>query len=177
MTRPAGDRRPGPTASRSRAGPPAATGAPGDLDDIDRRLLALLAGDGRASYAALAPQVGLSPPAVRSRVQRLVDTGVVQVVGVSDPAALGFAVQAMVAISTQGDVRAVADAVGALPHVIYLVLTSGEHDLLAEVVARTPEQLLAVVNDQIRAVPGVESTRVWQYYGIHTHRFGWGGTD
>jgi len=148
-----------------------------DLDDIDRALLALLAADGRASYAALAPQVGLSAPAVRSRVQRLVDADVLQVVGVSDPAALGFPVQAMVAISTHGDVRAVADAVGALPQVIYLVLTSGEHDLLAEVVARTPEQLLAVVNDQIRAVPGVDSTRVWQYYGIHTHRFGWGLSD
>jgi Lrp/AsnC family transcriptional regulator, regulator for asnA, asnC and gidA len=147
-----------------------------ELDDVDRRLLALLAADGRASYAELAPRVGLSAPAVRLRVQRLVESDVLQVVGVSDPAALGFGVQAMVAISTQGDVRVVADAVGALPQVIYLVLTSGEHDLLAEVVARTPDELLTVVNDQIRAVAGVEFTRVWQYYGIHTHRFGWAGS-
>ena len=141
------------------------------LDDVDRRLLLLLASDGRASYAALAPQVELSPPAVRLRVQRLIDLGVLQVVGVSDPSALGYPVQAMVAISTQGDVRSVADAIAEIPHVIYLVLTSGEHDLLAEVVCRTGAELLEVVNDGIRAVPGVISTRVWQYYGTHTHRF------
>jgi Lrp/AsnC family transcriptional regulator for asnA, asnC and gidA len=147
-----------------------------DLDDVDRRLLALLAVDGRASYAALAPEVGLSAPAVRLRVQRLVDLGVVQVVGVSDPASLGYPVMAMVAMTTQGDVRQIADAVGEIDTVIYLVLTSGEHDLIAEVVCRTSEELLSVVNDRLRAVPGVVSTRVWQYYGIHTHRFTWGAT-
>ncbi len=148
-----------------------------DLDDVDRRLLALLAADGRATYAALAPDVGLSAPAVRLRVQRLADLGVLQVVGVSDPAALGYPVMAMVAVTTRGDVRTVADAIGAVENVIYLVLTSGEHDLLAEVVCRTPDELLAVVNDRLRAIDGVLSTRVWQYYSIHTHRFTWGATD
>jgi len=153
------------------------TSGPAHLDDIDRQLLRLLAVDGRASYAALAPQVELSAPAVRSRVQRLIDLGVLQVVGVSDPSALGYPVQAMVAITTQGDVRAVADAIGTVENVIYQVLTTGEHDLLAEVVCRTPEELLEVVNDRIRAVPGVLSTRVWQYYGIHTIRFMVGQPD
>jgi len=68
----------------------------------------------------------------------------------------------------------VADALAAVPNVVYLVLTSGEHDLLVEVVCRTPDELLEVVNDRFRAVDGVVSTRVWQYYGIHTHRFTWG---
>ena len=148
-----------------------ASSGPVTLDAIDVQLLDLLARDGRSSYAALAPQVELSAPAVRLRVHRLIDLGVLQVVGVSDPAALGFPVQAMVAITTQGDVREVADGIATIENVIYQVLTSGEHDLLAEVVCRTSDELLAVVNDRIRAVPGVTSTRVWQYYGIHTHRF------
>jgi Lrp/AsnC family transcriptional regulator for asnA, asnC and gidA len=152
------------------AGPP-------DLDDVDRQLLRILQVDGRASYAALAPEVGLSAPAVRLRVQRLIDAGVLQVVGVTDPISLGFPVMAMVGVQTRGDVRAVADAVGAVPNVVYLVLTSGEHDLLAEVVCRTPDELLEVVNDRIRALDGVLSTRVWPYYGIHTHRFTWGVPD
>ncbi len=144
---------------------------PAGLDEVDRRLLALLSEDGRASYAAMAPQVGLSAPAVRLRVQRLIELEVLQVVGVSDPAALGYPMQAMVAIATHGDVRSIADELGEIENLIYLVLTTGEHDLLAEVVCRTPEELLTVVNDRIRAVPGVVSTRVWQYCGIHTHRF------
>ena len=145
-----------------------------DLDDADRRLLALLQADGRASYTDLSTQVGLSAPAVKQRVQRLIGDGVLQVVGVSDPQALGFEVSAMVGVVTRGDLRAVADRIAAIPHVIYLVLTSGEHDLLVEVVCRDQDELLGVVNDRIRAVEGVVETRVWQYFGVHTHRFTWG---
>jgi Lrp/AsnC family transcriptional regulator, regulator for asnA, asnC and gidA len=145
-----------------------------DLDAVDRQVLRILQADGRASYAAMAAEVGLSAPAVRLRVQRLIETGVLQVVGVTDPIALGLPVMALVAIETRGDVRVVADAVGAIGNVVYLVLTSGEHDLVAEVVCRTQEELLEVVNDRIRALEGVVATRVWQYYGIHTHRFTWG---
>jgi Lrp/AsnC family transcriptional regulator for asnA, asnC and gidA len=151
--------------------------APVDLDAVDRRLLRILQADGRASYAAMAPAVGLSAPAVRLRVQRLVDAGVLQVVGVTDPIALGLPVMAMVGVQARGDLRAVADAIGAVPNVVYLVVCSGEHDLLVEVVCRTPDELLTVVNDRIRAVDGVSATRVWQYYGIHTHRFTWGVPD
>lgn len=150
---------------------------PLQLDDVDRRLLRILQADGRASYAAMAAEVGLSPPAVRQRVQRLIEDGVLEVVGVTDPIALGFPVMAMVAVSASGDIRRIADRIGAIGNVIYLVLTSGEHDLLAEVVCRGPDELFDVVNDRIRAIPGVLGTRVWQYYGIHTHRFTWGVPD
>jgi Lrp/AsnC family transcriptional regulator, regulator for asnA, asnC and gidA len=131
------------------------------LDRVDRHLLRILEADGRASYAAMAAEVGLSAPAVRQRVQRMFDTGALEVVGITDPAALGLAVRAMVAVSAGGDVRRIADALSALPNVSLLVLTSGEHDLLVEVVCSGTEELLDVVNDRIRAVPGVRQTRVW----------------
>jgi Lrp/AsnC family transcriptional regulator for asnA, asnC and gidA len=73
-----------------------------DLDDVDRQLLRILQADGRASHAAMAPEVGLSAPAVRLRVQRLIDTGVLQVVGVTDPISLGLPVMAMVGVQTRG---------------------------------------------------------------------------
>ncbi len=145
-----------------------------EVDGVDRRLLRILQADGRASYAAMATEVGLSAPAVRQRVQRLLDDGVLDVVGVTDPIALGLPVMAMVGVAAAGDVRALADRISAIPNVVYLVLTSGEHDLLVEVVCRDPEELLEVVNDRIRSLDGVSATRVWQYYGIHTHRFTWG---
>ena len=148
-----------------------------DLDPVDRQLLRRLQADGRASYAALAEAVGLSAPAVRLRVQRLTDRGVLQVVAVTDPIALGYPVMAMVAVTTTGDVRAVADAVGAIDHVIYLVLTAGAQDLLVEVVCRSSDELASVVNERIRTVPGVVGTTVSPYYAIHTHRFTWGVPD
>ncbi len=82
-----------------------------ELDDTDKAIIRALQIDGRAPYSKLGPQVGLSQAAVRQRVQRLIDRGVMQVVAVTDPATLGFAVQAMVAITVTGDVREAAAAV------------------------------------------------------------------
>lgn len=144
------------------------------LDTTDKAIIRALQADGRISYADLAPKVGLSAPAVRQRVQRLMDSGLLQVVAVTDPLKLGLPVMALVGIAVEGDVRAVADRVSELDHVIYVVLTSGSFDLFAEVVCRDMDELFAVVNDHIKAVPGVRATESFVYFDIHTHRFTWG---
>lgn len=145
------------------------------LDETDRVLLRELQRDGRASYTALAEATGLSAPAVRQRVQRLRDEGVVQIVGVTDPMALGLPVMALIGVRVDGDVHEVADRIGELPGVIYVVLTAGSFDLFAEVVCREPAELLAVLNDHIKRVPGVTRAEAFTYFGIHTHRFAWPG--
>ena len=145
-----------------------------DLDDLDRRLLALLQADGRASYADLGEAVGLSLAGARLRVLRLQERGVLQIVAVTDPLALGYGQMAQIGIVVDADVRAVADAMAAIDEVIYVVLTAGSFDLLVEVVATDSDDLLAIVNDRIRAVPGVARAETFTYYGIHTHRFTWG---
>ncbi|HEY0712120.1 MAG TPA: CusA/CzcA family heavy metal efflux RND transporter, partial [Polyangia bacterium] len=96
-----------------------------------------------------------SQAAVRQRVQRLVESGVMQVVAVTDPATLGLGLQAMIGVTVQGDVRAVAAAVAAVPDCEYVVITAGRFDLLVEVVAADTAALLDVVNDRLRTVPGV----------------------
>lgn len=143
------------------------------LDDIDRILLRELQHDGRVSYTALAEATGLSAPAVKQRVQRLRDEGVVQIVGVTDPMKLGLPVMALIGVRTDGDVRAVADQISAQPGVIYVVLTAGSFDLFVEVVCREPAELLDVLNEQIKSVPGVTRAEAFTYFGIHTHRFAW----
>ncbi len=60
------------------------------------------------SYARLGPEVGLSQAAVRQRVQRLIDSGAMQVVAVTDPLSVGFTVQAMIGVRADGDLRALA---------------------------------------------------------------------
>jgi Lrp/AsnC family transcriptional regulator for asnA, asnC and gidA len=102
------------------------------LDAIDKRIIDELQRDGRMSYADLAPLVGLSAAATRQRVQRLTDSGVLQIVAVTDPLALGYNSMAMFCITVEHDAQAVADAVGALPSVIYAVLSAGGYDVLAE---------------------------------------------
>ena len=82
-----------------------------ELDEIDRAIIRVLQADGRTPYSKLGPNVGLSQAAVRQRVQRLIDRGVMQIVAVTDPAMLGLGIQAMVGVRIEGDVRAAADAV------------------------------------------------------------------
>lgn len=147
------------------------------IDAIDRAIIRQLQVDGRASYADLAAEVGLSAPAVRQRMQRLMETGLLQVVAVTDPLKLGLPVMAMVGIEVDGDIRAVADAVGAIDKVIYVVLTSGSFDLFAEVVCADMDQLFEVVNDRLKSIAGVKATESFVYFDIHTHRFNWGVPD
>lgn len=148
--------------------------APIPLDDVDRRIIELLQEDGRASYVHLAAAVGLSEAAVRQRVQRLLDAGVMQVVAVTDPLQLGFRRMAMVGVKVEGDLRAVADAVAEIPEIDYAVITSGAYDMLVEMVCEDDEHLLTVLSDRIRSVPGVRETETFIYLRLHKQTYSWG---
>ena len=148
--------------------------APVELDETDKAIIRALQLDGRAPYSRLGPAVGLSQAAARQRVQRLIDRGVIQVVAVTDPAMLGFAVQAMVAISVTGDVRKVAAELEELTEVEYVVITAGRFDLLVEVVCTDTHHLLDVVNDRIRGIDGVTSTEIFTYMSLVKQTYSWG---
>ncbi|MEV7246560.1 Lrp/AsnC family transcriptional regulator [Streptomyces sp. NPDC093248] len=143
------------------------------MDEIDRAILRELQTDGRIAYADLGPRVGLSASAARQRLQRLLDSRAVQVVGVTDPMAMGGQAMALLGIGVDGDPRTVADALAARPEVVYSVLTAGGFDLFVEVVAPGPRDLLDFVNDVVRTVEGVREIQSFPYFGIHTHRFLW----
>ena len=144
------------------------------LDDLDKRIIEQLQQDGRRPYTQIAPAVGLSEAAVRQRVQRLVDSGVMQIVGVTDPKMIGFGRQAMIGLTVEGDTRRVADAVAALAEVVYVVLTAGSLDVLVEVVVEDDEHLLELLNNKIRAIDGVRDTETFLYLRIHKETYAWG---
>ena len=133
-----------------------------------------LQADGRMSYADLSPRVGLSQAAVRQRVNRLLDRGVMQVVAVTDPLSLGLAIQAMVGITVSGDVRDVAAAVSANHEAEYVLITAGRYDVLAEVICEDNDALLELVNDRIRSIDGVASTEVFSILKMEKMTFAWG---
>jgi Lrp/AsnC family transcriptional regulator for asnA, asnC and gidA len=149
-------------------------GASALLDEVNRAIIARLQADGRRSYAAIASEVGLSEAAVRQRVQRLLDAGVMQIVAVTDPLQLGFARQAMIGVRATGDLREVADSLAALPEVDYVVVTAGSFDLLVEVVCNDDEHLLTLLNDTIRAVPGVRDSETFVYLRLAKQTYTWG---
>ena len=144
------------------------------LDDVSKAIIEELQQDGRRSYAAIGKVVGLSEAAVRQRVQRLIDSGVMQVVAVTDPLQLGFARQAMIGIRASGALEPVADAVAELEEVDYVVITAGSYDLLVEVVCESDEALLDVLSTKIRAIDNVVSTETFMYLKLRKQTYSWG---
>ncbi|MDO9396289.1 MAG: Lrp/AsnC family transcriptional regulator [Herbiconiux sp.] len=145
-----------------------------ELDRIDRIIIGALESDGRRPYNELAELVGLTPGGVRKRVMRLIEDGTLKVIGVTDPLRLGFEAMAVLNITVEGDPYEIADALAAIPQVVYVVVGGGGFDILAEVLAKDSQHLGQVVSGTVRAIPGVKSLTVFTYYTIHTHRFTWG---
>ena len=147
---------------------------PVHLDEVSKAIIEQLQGDGRRSYAEIGKAVGLSEAAVRQRVQKLTDAGVMQVVAVTDPMQLGFYRQAMIGIRVTGDTTSVAERLGRLPAVDYVVLTAGSFDILAEVVCENDEDLIDLPTKQIRQIDGVMSTETFVYLRLHKQFYSWG---
>ena len=147
---------------------------PVHLDEVSKAIIEQLQQDGRRSYAAIGKVVGLSEAAVRQRVQRLTESGVMQVVAVTDPLQLGFARQAMIGIRATGPLHTVADRLAELDEVDYVVVTAGSYDILAEAVCASDEELLELVSGKIRAIEGVVSTETFMYLQLRKQTYSWG---
>lgn len=151
--------------------PPARLSPP--LDEMSEAIIAQLQQDGRRAYARIGEAVGLSEAAVRQRVQRLVESGVMQIVAVTDPLQIGLHRQAMVGVRTEGDVQDVADALAEIDEVAYVVVTAGAFDVLAEVVCVDDEALLDLVGRRIRALHGVLTTETFVYLKLRKQTYSW----
>jgi Lrp/AsnC family transcriptional regulator for asnA, asnC and gidA len=144
------------------------------VDQTDESIIAMLQEDGRRSYGAIAKAVGLSEAATRQRVNRLRDRGLLRIVAVTDPVALGLRLVALVGIKVDGDVRQVAKSLASVDAIEYVVICSGAFDLVVEIVCEDEQALLDLINDHIRANPGVRDTESFIYLHIEKQIFGWG---
>jgi len=144
-----------------------------ELDDVDKALIRELQVDGRAAYSRLAPMVGMSEAAVRQRVNRLQDRGVIQIVAVTDPTMLGYAIMAMLGVKITADVATVAEKLSQIESVDYTVITTGRFDVLAEVVCTDSAHMLSV-SDEVRALDGVSDLEVMTYLRMVQQNYDWG---
>ena len=144
------------------------------LDDVSKAIIEQLQQDGRRPYATIGKAVGLSEAAVRQRVQRLLESGVMQIVAVTDPLTVGFPRAAMIGIRVEGDMEVVAEKLEAMSEVDYVVITAGTYDILVEVVCEDDDHLLEVINRRIRAIPGVRHTESFVYLKLRKQIYTWG---
>ncbi|SDJ17408.1 transcriptional regulator, AsnC family [Frankineae bacterium MT45] len=152
----------------------ARTPARTELDEVNRAIIAQLQEDGRRPYASIGKAVGLSEAAVRQRVTKMVESGVMQIVAVTDPTQVGFDRQAMIAITASGDLEALAAKLAEIPEIVYIVVIAGGFDILAEIVVAGDDHLLQLVNRQIRAIPGVNRTETFLYLKLAKQTYDWG---
>jgi Lrp/AsnC family transcriptional regulator for asnA, asnC and gidA len=144
------------------------------IDSVSKGIIEQLQHDGRRPYAAISKAVGLSEAAVRQRVQRLREDGVMQIVAVTDPLTIGFARQAMIGLKVSGDLEAAAGRLAAMEEVDYVVITAGSFDLLIEVVCEDDDHLLEIINRRIRSIPGVSGTETFIYLKLCKQTYNWG---
>jgi Lrp/AsnC family transcriptional regulator for asnA, asnC and gidA len=133
------------------------------LDSIDEAIVTLLQNDGRCSYGAIGRAVGLSEAAARQRVNRLRDSGVMRIVAITDPLQLGRGVVGTLGIRVSGDTRVVATRLAQVDAIEYVVITAGSYDLLAEIVCASEEELLTVINEQVRSIAAVRETETFMH--------------
>ena len=144
------------------------------LDDVSKAIIEQLQQDGRRPYATIGKAVGLSEAAVRQRVSKLLETGVMQIVAVTDPLQVGFNREAMIGIEVDGGMEAVADVLSLMDEISYIILTAGSFDIILEVVCEDDEALLEVINRKIRAIPGVRRTETFMYLKLRKQSYTWG---
>ena len=112
-----------------------------ELDDIDRALIDSLVIDGRASYASLARRIGMSQAAVKARVNRLLNSGVIHILGRIDPRALGYGEFAYCLVDVQGAVASAAERLAEMEEAAFVLILAGARGLFVEFRARDARHL------------------------------------
>ncbi len=147
------------------------------VDELDRRIIEVLQANGREPFRAIAARLGVSEATIRARYGRLTRSGILHVVGVTNPLGLGFE-QALIGVKTSGPPSTVADVISGWPEADYVVVTAGRFDIVVEVVASGRAELLELTN-RIRSLDGVVSTESFLYLEMRKQLYDWGtrGSD
>jgi Lrp/AsnC family transcriptional regulator for asnA, asnC and gidA len=140
-----------------------------DLTEFELGLIARLQVDGRLTYAELARQLGVTEKTVRKTLLDLRAQNLIEITAVTYPAMLGYEAMAMVAVTVAppAQVREVAARLADLKAVDYVAVTSGRYDIFVEIICRDFDELLHVVDEEVRGVAGVAATEVFPYLSLH----------
>ena len=132
------------------------------MDKLDLAILGILRQDARRPFTDISKELNISEGTVRNRVAKLLKNHTVQLVGLIDPNQLGFDAPAMIGVTLQSNLlEKAAKKIALFPEVSYLVMTSGEYDLIVEVLCRDREHLASFLNDKLRQVEGVQRTQTF----------------
>lgn len=146
-----------------------------ELDHLDRAILALLQQDARLTNHAIALQVGSSEATVRRRVDRLLDTGLVKIVAVASPFALGHPIVAIIGLQIDRVYQTqIEQALQAMAEVRFVGLTLGSYDVILEVWLPSSDALLDLLTQRLGTLPGIQRVETWQVLKLSKYSYDWG---
>ena len=148
------------------------------VDKTDRAIISQLQYDGRMSFTDIAAELDISEGAVRRRVKRLINDGMLQIVGIAEPQLLGWNAAGMIGVNVQaGQVEAVAHQIAQFPEVSYLFMASGGFDLFAEVYCQDMDHFVTFLNKKLQKVPGVQRTETYMILKMFKLSYRWGDAE
>lgn len=145
------------------------------LDKIDLAIIRHLQKDGRRPYVEIAADLGLAASTVQQRATRLIESNLVQITAVTDPATIGYPVAATIAIKVEGiRLLEAAAAIEKFAEVGYVALCTGPYDILIEVGCRDNDEMLNFISGKLAKVKGVRETETFLYLRIVKNTYQWG---
>jgi Lrp/AsnC family transcriptional regulator for asnA, asnC and gidA len=142
------------------------------IDELDWKIVEILRIDGRLSNREIGRRLGVSEGTIRGRLKRLRQRKIVRITAVTDVRALGKNIWGYIGLKVERDrLYEVAAALEKIPELSFVVLTLGLYDILAFVVAESREQLLEILAEKIRRIPGVRRTETAEALEVVKHQF------
>lgn len=145
------------------------------LDDTDRQIIRLLQKDGRMPFLAIANELGLAEGTVRRRVGKLIEDRVLQIVGVTDPFKIGMGTVAIVGMKVErSQIETITNALNNMVEVRYVALSTGNYDLIIEIVVSSNDELLTFLINKLGDIPGILNTGTSLVLKVAKQNFAWG---
>ena len=140
------------------------------LDDLDFAILSCLQKDGRMSFTIIAEKLKVSIGTVRTRFNKLIEDGTVNIIGRIDPDKIGFHSYAHIAVFIRPATlkEKIAQKISRMPEVSFLAGTSGDYDLEVDVMCRNNEHLVEFINS-ISKITGVYQTKTTLYFKVYKY--------
>jgi Lrp/AsnC family transcriptional regulator for asnA, asnC and gidA len=143
------------------------------MDELDRKIIQILQGNGRASNARIARDVGVSEGTVRRRLKTLVQDGIIKVVALPDPEVLGYDTEALVGIQVDPDkIDEVATVLVNLKESSWVSVTTGSFDIFCWVTLPTSEELGNFLKTVLGTIPGVRRTETFVSLSVRKRNYG-----
>ena len=145
------------------------------LDQIDCQMIELLQKDGRIPNTDIAKEIGISEATVRSRLNRLIEEGYVQIVAVSNPIKLGFRIVGILRIKVDiTKIEKVTEELSKIKPIWFVVHATGDSDIYTEFVARSLDELNDIIFNKVYKIDGIVRTETSLILKYIKRRYDWG---